>query len=73
MLTWAAFVGFVAYSAYCTTRENLFTTVRKVSALHWGRQIGLDLYLGLCLSLFVVYLNERSALVALVWPRRRAA
>ena len=67
LLIWAAFVGFTAYSVYCSSRENLFKSIEKISELHWGRQIGTDLYLGLLLTLFVVYLNEGSALVALLW------
>jgi hypothetical protein len=64
---WVAFAGFLAYSVYCSARENLFRSVAKIGELHWGRQIGTDLYLGLLLALFVVYLNEGSALVALLW------
>lgn len=39
----------------------------KIAELHWGRQIGIDLYLGLSLTLFIVYLNEGSVLVMLLW------
>ncbi len=67
LLIWAAFVGFTAYSVYCSTRENLFASIPKISQLYWGRQIGTDLYLGLLLTLFLVYLNEGSALVTLLW------
>ena len=61
VLVWTLLVGFLAYSIYCSSRENLF-----LSGLHWGRQIGLDLYLGLFLTLFIIYLNE-GALAALFW------
>ena len=64
---WATFLAFVAFSLYCSARENLFTTVTKIGELHWGRQIGLDLYLGLGLSLLVIYLNEGSLLTVLLW------
>ncbi len=66
LLVWAAFLGFLTYTVYCSSRENLFLSVRKIAELHWGRQIGLDLYLGLFLTLFVVYLHEGSV-VALSW------
>lgn len=66
-LIWAAWIGFLAYTVYCSSRENLFKTVGKMSELHWGRQIGIDLYLGLMLAVLVIYLNEGSALVALLW------
>jgi hypothetical protein len=64
---WTAFLLFLAYTIYCSSRENLVVSVRGIAQLHWGRQIGADLYLGLCLSLFVVYLNEGSVAVALLW------
>ena len=64
---WCAFLGFTGYSAYCSARENLFRSIAKMAELHWGRQVGIDLYLGLSLTLFIVYLNEGSALVTLLW------
>jgi hypothetical protein len=56
---------FLVYSIYCSTRENLFRTVGKIWQLHWGRQIGIDLYLGLVLALFIIYLNGGMVAVAL--------
>jgi len=64
---WCAFLGFTGYSAYCSVRENLFRSITKMAELHWGRQIGIDLYLGLSLTLFIVYLNEGSVLTTLLW------
>lgn len=58
LLVWAAFLGFLAYTVYCSSREDLFTSIRRIAELHWGRQIGADLYLGVLLTLFVVYLHE---------------
>ena len=67
ILVWSAFLAFTGYSAYCSAKEDLFATVRRMAEWHWGRQIGVDLYIGLLLSVFVVYLNEGSALVTLCW------
>lgn len=64
---WAAWLAFLAYSLYCTSREDLFASIGAMGKLHWGRQVGLDLYIGLTLTTLLVYLNERSALIALVW------
>lgn len=64
---WAAFVIFTAYSIYCSTKENLFNTIGVMSGLHWGRQIGLDLYIGLTITAFVIYLHTGSVTVALLW------
>ena len=37
-----------------------------MAKMHWGRQIGADLYLGLLVAIFFIYLNE-GAVVALIW------
>jgi hypothetical protein len=57
-VVWLAFLAFTAYSIYCSGRENIFRTIKSMARLHWGRQIGIDLYLGLLLSLSVIYLHE---------------
>jgi hypothetical protein len=64
-VVWLAFLLFTAYSIYCSGRENIFKTIRTMARLHWGRQIGLDLYLGLALSLAVICLHEGPIALAL--------
>ena len=66
LAVWAALVCFLAYSVYCSSREDLFRSIREIGKLHWGRQIGTDLYLGLSLGLIIVYLHG-GALAALLW------
>jgi hypothetical protein len=66
-LAWAAFIAFLAYSIYCSSRENIFRSVASMARLHWGRQIGIDLYLGLAIFLFLIYLQQGSVLVVLLW------
>ncbi len=63
---WIVLLSFLAYSIHCSRHEDLFRTVGTITKLYWGRQVGIDLYLGLIVALFVVYLNE-GAMVALVW------
>jgi len=63
---WAALVGFLAYSIYCSSREDLFRSIGVITTMHWGRQISADLYLGLFVAMFFIYLNE-GAVVALIW------
>ena len=58
-------VAFLAYSVHATRHESLFSTIRKMNALYWGRQIGTDLYLGLGLFLGLIYLNEGAGVAAL--------
>ena len=66
IFVWLAFLSFTAYSIYCSGKENIFKTIKTMARFHWGRQIGIDLYLGLLLSLSVIYLHE-GFIVALVW------
>ena len=63
---WLALLAFLAYSVYCSFKENFFRSLRSIATLHWGRQIGADLYLGLFIALFIIFLND-GALVALLW------
>ncbi len=65
-VVWLALIGFLSYSIYCSFRENFFRSVRSIATLHWGRQIGTDLYLGLFIAIFIIFLNE-GALVVLIW------
>ncbi len=66
LLIWAVWLGFTAYTVYCSSRENLFKTVGRMSRSHWGRQIGADLYIGLLLALLIAYLHQ-GALAAALW------
>ena len=66
-VVWLAFAGFLAFTIFCSARENLFRSIDEIGELYWGRQIGLDLYIGLLLFAFVVYLNEGSVLITLCW------
>ncbi|MDJ0759308.1 MAG: hypothetical protein QNJ19_07910 [Woeseiaceae bacterium] len=65
-IVWLALIAFLAYSVYCSYRENFFRSVRSIATMHWGRQIGTDLYLGLFIAIFIIFLND-GALVALIW------
>ena len=64
---WAAFVGFTAFSIYCSRHEDLFKTIRKMLGLHWGKQIGIDLYIGIAISAFIIYFHSGSLWVLLLW------
>ena len=67
LITWFIFFAFLAYSIYCSTKENLFRTLKKIYPYLWSRQIGIDLYIGLVITLFLIYLNEGSLLVVAFW------
>lgn len=65
-MVWAAWLAFLAYSIYCSFRENFVRSVKSIATMYWGRQIGIDLYLGLFVSLLVVYLFGGPVAV-LIW------
>jgi len=62
-----AFLSFLGYSIYCSIVENIFTSIRTITRLNWGRQIGVDLYLGLLVFLLFVYAHQGSMLVLALW------
>lgn len=66
-IMWLAFLGFTAYSYYCGERENLFRTIKTMLSLHWGRQIGADLYIGLSLFITLTFFHQDNVLVPLLW------
>ena len=65
-IVWLMLILFLGYSVYCSYTENFFRSVKSVVSMHWGRQISADLYIGLCISLFIIFLNE-GVLVAAIW------
>ena len=65
-IVWLALFVFLAYSVYSSFQENFFRSLSSIATLYWGRQIGADLYLGLFVSLFIIFLHE-GALVAVIW------
>lgn len=64
---WFAFAAFTGYSFYCSRRESLFRSVGKIGQLHWGRQIGIDLYIGFVLCCGFIALHQGSFAALLVW------
>ena len=63
---WLAWLLFTAYSFHCSLHENIFKSLGRMAQLYWGRQVGIDLYLGVTLFLCVVYLHA-GALVFFLW------
>ena len=60
-------LAFSAYTIYVTRAENFFKSLRVFLKLHWGRQVILDLYIGLLLYGFFIYLNEGSLVMTFAW------
>ena len=65
-ILWLILFGFLAYSFYCGKKENFFKSVKRVNEMYWGRQIGIDLYIGLLLPLLIIYLHGGS-FIFLLW------
>ncbi|MEO1436625.1 MAG: hypothetical protein AAFV80_13890 [Bacteroidota bacterium] len=65
-LIWLIFAAFMGYTIYASRKENFFKSVKKISQLYWGWQIGLDLYIGLLLPLLLIYLNG-GAMIFFLW------
>ena len=66
-LVWLTLLAFLAYSLYASSQEKIIHIMRDMNASYWGRQIGIDLYLGIAIMLSLIYLNEGSIFVLFVW------
>lgn len=66
-IAWAMYVAFLAYSIYCSTQASFIKSLPRLNKEIWARQIGLDLYIGVIMSSFIIYLNEGSLVVLLLW------
>lgn len=66
-LALALLILFAGYTVHASRTESFWKSLKTVLALKWGRQVTMDLYLGLLLFHVFVYLNEGSALLVLVW------
>lgn len=64
---WLIWLAFLAYSLSISWRENFFKSLARMHPILWSRQIGLDLYIGLLVPLFLIYLNEGSLLITVIW------
>ena len=65
-IIWLIFLGFLGFTIYCSKKENFFKSIKRLNEMYWGRQVGLDLYIGLLFPLLVIYLHGGS-FVFLLW------
>ena len=66
-IVWLMYLSFLGYSLYCSTKENFFKSLKKLYPFYWARQIGMDLYIGITITSYLIYLNEGSILVLAIW------
>lgn len=64
---WFAFFSFLCYTIYSSSRENLIHRIQKILRMHGAKQICIDLYLGLGISIFFIYFSEGSFWHTLFW------
>ena len=63
---WLLFFGFLGYTIHCSRKENFFKSIKQMSQMYWGWQVGIDLYIGLLLPLLIIYLHG-GGIVLLLW------
>ena len=63
---WIIFFAFFAYSIYASRNENFFKSLKKITNMLWGRQIGIDLYIGLLLPMLIILLHG-GTYIFLIW------
>ncbi|GJL94809.1 MAG: hypothetical protein DHS20C05_12140 [Hyphococcus sp.] len=66
-IVWLIFLGFLAYSIYCSSKDSFIKALPRINKEIWVRQIGLDLYIGVAMAAFLIYLNEGSLLFVALW------
>ena len=66
-VVWLIFFLFLGYSIYCSTKASFIKSLPKINQYIWARQIGLDLYISVFLSLALIYFVEGSILIVLLW------
>ncbi len=66
-ILWLILLAFLVYSWRIGQREDFFKSVQRMWSNLWFRQISLDLYIGLLIPLFLIYLHSGSIVVLLLW------
>lgn len=66
-IMWLTFFAFTGYSYYCSSKESLFRTIKTMLKLHWGNQIGMDLYIGLSLFMVFMFFHQDSLMIPIFW------
>lgn len=67
MLIWLILIVFSIYTIRCSIAEDFFKSLKKVTAVKWGRQIGIDLWIGQFLLILVIYWHTGSLLAVALW------
>ncbi len=65
-IIWLIFFSFFGFTVYCSNNENFFKSIKRMFQMLWGRQVGIDLYIGLLFPLLIIYLNG-GTFIFLLW------
>jgi hypothetical protein len=65
-IIWLIFFVFFSYSVLCSRKENFYKSIRQISQMYWGKQIIIDLYIGVLLPLSIIYLHG-GMFIFLLW------
>lgn len=65
-IIWLLFFSFFGYTIYSSRKENFFKSIKRMSEMYWGWQVGIDLYIGLLLPLCIIYMHG-GPIVFLLW------
>ena len=63
----AVLVGFTGFTVYASLKEDFLKSHGAILKRLWGRQLVLDIYIGLLLFHLFVYAREESMLITLCW------
>lgn len=66
-IAWLMFFGFLSYTLYCSSKDSFVKALPRINKEIWVRQIGLDLYIGVAMMTYLIYLNEGSLLFVALW------
>lgn len=66
-IAWLAFIAFLIYTVNVSIKESFYKALKRMSPILWTKQIGIDLYIGVTMFMVIVYLNEPSFIIFLLW------
>ena len=60
-------IAFYGFTAFCLMKESFWGSFGRILKLRWGQQVVADLYMGIFIFSFFVYLHEGELLQTLLW------
>ena len=60
-------IFFTGFTIFTIATESFFPACSEIWAFQWGKQLTVDLYIGLLLFVYIIYLFEKSVLKTVAW------